>query len=135
MDDSAGQTLDEGIRTLLDDTNFASVATIGPDAGPQSSVVWIHREDNQVVFSALRHRQKVRNLERDSRVSVTVFDHNNPYHSVEIRGRAEIQPDPGNALGNRLSHKYLGEDAPDDPPGSERVLVRITPLRINKFSA
>jgi PPOX class probable F420-dependent enzyme len=127
-------SVDESVRALLDGNNFASVATVNPDGGPQSSVVWIGREDDRVVFSALRQRQKVRNLERDPRVSVTVYDRENPYHSVEIRGRAEIESDPGNSLGNRLSHKYLGEDAPDDPPGAERVIVRITPLRVNEFS-
>ena len=33
--------LDEVTRKLLDGRNFASVATLNPDGGPQASVVWI----------------------------------------------------------------------------------------------
>jgi PPOX class probable F420-dependent enzyme len=127
-------SLSDDVRALLDGRNFGTVATVNPDGGPQSSVVWIDREGDQVLFSATRQRQKVRNLARDSRVSVAVYDRENPYHSAEIRGRAEIEPDPDNSLGNRLSQKYLGEDAPDDPPGTERVLVRVTPIAVNEFS-
>jgi hypothetical protein len=35
---------DEATRELLDGRNFATVATLNPDGGPQTSVVWIVRE-------------------------------------------------------------------------------------------
>src|SRR4051794_38789610 len=40
--------LDEVIRKLLDGKNFASVATLNPDGGPQASVVWILRDGDTV---------------------------------------------------------------------------------------
>jgi pyridoxine/pyridoxamine 5'-phosphate oxidase len=58
---------DEATRRLLDDRNFATVATLNPDGGPQTSVVWILREGDTVVFSATAARQKARNLARDAR--------------------------------------------------------------------
>jgi hypothetical protein len=36
-------TFDEQTRTLLDGRSFATVATLGPDGAPQTSVVWILR--------------------------------------------------------------------------------------------
>lgn len=36
--------LDETTRELLDARNFATVATLNPDGGPQASVVWILRD-------------------------------------------------------------------------------------------
>ena len=36
--------LDETTRELLDGKNFATVATVNPDGGPQASVVWILRD-------------------------------------------------------------------------------------------
>jgi len=51
---------DEATRELLDGKNFATVATLNPDGGPQTSVVWILREGDTVVFSTTRARRKTR---------------------------------------------------------------------------
>lgn len=126
--------LDDQARRLVDGQNFATIATIGPDGSPQSSVVWVDREDDSVVFSATSKRQKVRNLGRDPRISVTIFDLANPYVSVEIRGRAELVPDPAKRLPQRLSQKYLGQDPPAEP-GVSRVIVRVIPEKIGHFAA
>jgi PPOX class probable F420-dependent enzyme len=127
-------TFDEATRSLLDGRNFATVSTLNPDGGPQSSVVWFQREGDTLVFSAIESRRKVRNLIRDPRVSVSVYDLANPYHSVELRGTAEVLPDPEKALPLALSHKYLGEAPPPEPSELVRVIVRITPERIASFS-
>ena len=105
-------SFDDSVRALLDGKNFASVATLGPDGSPQNSVVWIKREGDTVLFSSTDGRQKVRNLRRDPRISLSVFDLADPYTSVEIRGTAEILPDEGKRLPYELSHKYLGIDRP-----------------------
>ena len=126
--------LDEVTRKLLDGKNFASVATLNPDGGPQASVVWILRDGDTVLFSAIATRRKVLNLARDPRVSLTVFDTANPYQSAEIRGTAEVTEDPGKRLPQELSQKYLGEDPPPEPDEVARVIVRIVPERVNSFS-
>jgi PPOX class probable F420-dependent enzyme len=126
--------LDDGTRNLLDGRNFATVATLNPDGGPQTSVVWVIREGDTVLFSSTAGRKKVRNLARDPRISLTIFDLGNPYESVEIRGVAELVEDPGRELPKRLSHKYLGEDPPPEPADVVRLIVRITPHLVNGFS-
>ena len=126
---------DESTQALLDGRNFATVATVNPDGGPQTSVVWFMRDGDTVVFSALAGRRKVRNLARDPRISLTVFDLANPYHSVEIRGTAELAEDPGKSLPRTLSQRYLGQDPPPEPDELTRVIVRIRPEKINSFSA
>ncbi|MFI6565525.1 PPOX class F420-dependent oxidoreductase [Streptomyces sp. NPDC050534] len=128
-------TLAAPVRALLDGRNFASVATLGPDGAPQNSVVWIKREGDTVLFSSTDGRQKVRNLRRDPRVSLSVFDLADPYTSVEIRGTAEILPDEGKRLPHELSHKYLGIDPPAEKDDEVRVIIRIVPRRIVAFSA
>ncbi|MFF4254512.1 PPOX class F420-dependent oxidoreductase [Streptomyces sp. NPDC001663] len=125
----------DSVRALLDGKNFASVATLGPDGAPQNSVVWIKREGHTVLFSSTDGRQKVRNLRRDPRISLSVFDLANPYTSVEIRGTAEILPDEGKRLPYELSHKYLGIDPPAEKDDEVRVIIRIVPRRIVGFSA
>jgi hypothetical protein len=70
-----------------------------------------------VLFSSTDGRQKVRNLRRDPRVSLSVFDLANPYTWVEIRGTAEVLPDEAKRLTYELSHKYLGTDPPAEKEG------------------
>jgi PPOX class probable F420-dependent enzyme len=97
-------------------------------------VVWILRDGDTVLFSAIATRRKVLNLARDPRVSLTVFDTANPYQSAEIRGTAEVTEDPGKRLPRELSQKYLGEDPPPEPDEVARVIVRVVPERVNSFS-
>ncbi|AZM52639.1 PPOX class F420-dependent oxidoreductase [Streptomyces sp. WAC 01529] len=124
----------ESVRTLLDGKNFASVATLGPSGAPQNSVVWIKRDGDAVLFSVTAGRQKVRNLERDPRISISVYDLANPYSSAEIRGVAEILPDEGKRLPHELSHKYLGIDPPAEKDDEVRLIVRVTPHKIITFA-
>jgi PPOX class probable F420-dependent enzyme len=126
---------DETTQKILDGKNFAVVTTLGPDGEPQSSVVWVKREGDTVLFSSLAKRRKVANIAADPRVSVAIFDLQNPYDSVEIRGRAELIDDESKSLGKELSHKYLDEDPPSEPDNLRRVIVRIVPDKVNRFTA
>jgi hypothetical protein len=92
-------SLDDWVRALLDGKNYATVATIGRDGSPQNSVVWIKAEGDTVLFSSLDHRQKVRNLRRDPRISVSVYDLANPHR----------RRDPG----NRRDRPGRGEASPE----------------------
>ncbi|MCX4781842.1 PPOX class F420-dependent oxidoreductase [Streptomyces sp. NBC_01264] len=128
------ELFDEETRKLLDGRNFATVATLNRDGGPQTSVVWIVREGDAVLFSTTAGRQKARNLARDPRISLTVYDTANPYRSVDIRGTAELIDDEEKALPRELSQKYLGEDPPAEPEEVVRLMVRVTPQKITGFS-
>lgn len=128
-------TLDADSRRIVDDKNFATIATIGFDGAPQTSVVWINRDGDNVQFTSLAHRQKIANIQRDPRVSVTVFEQTNPYSSVEIRGHAELIVDEPKALSMELSHKYLDEDPPKESPEQTRYIVRVVPEKVIRFVA
>jgi PPOX class probable F420-dependent enzyme len=125
---------DEQTRRLLDGKNFATVATLNPDGSPQTSVVWIARDADAVLFSTTAGRQKARNLARDPRVSLTVFDTANPYRSVDIRGTAELIEDRDKSLPRTLSQKYLGEDPPPEPDDLLRLIVRVIPRKVTGFA-
>jgi PPOX class probable F420-dependent enzyme len=128
-------TFDEKTRALLDGKNFATVATLNPDGAPQASVVWFRRAGDVVEFSTTVGKRKARNLVRDPRVSLTVYDAANPYHSVEIRGVAELVEDRAKELPVALSHRYLGEDPPPEPEDVVRLIVRVIPQKVNVFTA
>jgi PPOX class probable F420-dependent enzyme len=125
--------LSDFARRLLDDRSFATVATLNADGSPQTSVVWVKRDGDRVLFSTTATRLKARNIARDPRVSVTLFPLDDPYHSVEIRGTAELIPDPGRTLSLELSRKYTGGDPPPERAEIERLVVSITPERVVEF--
>jgi PPOX class probable F420-dependent enzyme len=85
------------------------------------------------VLSTTAGRQKARNLTRDPRVSVSVFETENPYNSVEIRGAAELVEDKDKTLPRRLSRTYLGENPPPEPDEVIRLIVRVVPEKVTTF--
>jgi len=128
-------TFNETTKDLLDGKNFATVATLNADGSPQTSVMWVARDGDTVLFSTTTARLKARNMARDPRVSISIFATENPYRTVEIRGTAELSEDPGRTVQRAISHKYLGQDPPAEPAEVVRVVVRVTPERIVEFSA
>jgi len=98
----------EETRRLLDGRNVATVATLNPDGGPQTTAIWIVRDGDFVLFSTTAGRQKARNLARDPRVSLTVFDAENPYQSVDIRGTAELIEDRDSRCSARSGRSTSG---------------------------
>jgi PPOX class probable F420-dependent enzyme len=110
---------------LLDGRNYAVLATVNPDGSPQTSVMWVGRDGNDLLFSTVAGRVKHRNMRRDPRVSVTVIDFADPENYVELRGRVSMTPDVGRALDTQLSWKYDGKDPGEDRPGAVRVVVRM----------
>ncbi|ONF64391.1 PPOX class F420-dependent oxidoreductase [Amycolatopsis keratiniphila] len=130
-----GVTFNDATKKLLDGNNFPILATINADGSAQTSVLWAKRDGDRVVFATVRGRLKERNMARDPRVSVSVFDQENPYDYVEIRGTVEMTDEGGRELINELSHKYLGKDYPEEPADVVRVLVRITPTKITGNAA
>jgi len=128
-------TFDAATRRILDGKNFATVATVNPDGGPQASVVWFRRDGDSVLLSITSDQEEARNLARNPRVAVTVFDLENPYDSVEIRGHAELVEDAGKELPKQLSHRYLDEDPPPEPDDVVRLVARVIPEKVHRFSA
>ncbi|GAA2690216.1 PPOX class F420-dependent oxidoreductase [Nonomuraea recticatena] len=116
--------MNEDVRKLFDAANYATVTSINPDGGPQSSVVWVRTDGDDVLFSTVKGRRKPRNFARDPRASILVIDPANPFRYAEVRGRVVMEDDPTGELIQELSHKYTGKPW-EDTPGNERLIVRI----------
>jgi PPOX class probable F420-dependent enzyme len=117
-------------KRLIDSKTFATIATINPDGSPQNSVIWIKREGDTVVFSTILGRRKTRNMERDPRVSILLFDPQDPYVYVEIRGMVSMVKDGGPELIEELSQRYDGKPFREKNPANVRVVCRVTTTKI-----
>jgi PPOX class probable F420-dependent enzyme len=127
-------SLSDAVRKLLDEPNPAVLATINPDGSPQTSVVWVGLDGDDLVISTAAGRRKERNVRRDPRVSLSVYDQDDPEQYAEIRGLAAVTEDAGRNLAVRLAEEYEGPGAGqaflDLPPEVVRVVVRVTPQHV-----
>jgi PPOX class probable F420-dependent enzyme len=114
-------------QAFLKDPNFAVVATVREDGSPQSSVVWIDTDGENVVFNTTNKRAKGRNLRTNPRVSISVWDNEDPYKYFEVQGPVELEEEGAGEHINDLSLRYDGK--PFHTP-VDRVIVRIKPERV-----
>ena len=118
--------LHEQVRALAEGPNFAALTTLMPDGQPQTHVMWVGCDDEHLLINTEVHRRKFKNVEADPRVTVAIWDAENPYSFVEVRGRVieTITGDAALASINALSKKYTGGDYTPEIQ-SERVILRI----------
>jgi PPOX class probable F420-dependent enzyme len=118
--------LPDDVRPFFEGTNIAHVATLMPDGAPHSIPVWIGVEGDRIAFLTGPTSRKALNLERDSRVAISIVDRENPYALAYVRGRVErVEGDEGWAIIDRISEKYTGGPY---PLRSDRVAFLIEPV-------
>jgi PPOX class probable F420-dependent enzyme len=123
-------------RDLIESNTLAHMVTLNPNGSPQVTCVWVGLDDGEIVSAHLGRYQKVKNVERDPRVAISIeadeVADNGLLKYLVIRGSARIQEGGGPELLQRLAHTYLGPDVtyppmPDPPPG---YVIRVTPERL-----
>jgi PPOX class probable F420-dependent enzyme len=65
-------TLPPAARRLLESGRLAHVVTLGSDGGPHVTCVWVTVDGDEILIGHLGRYQKVRNVERDSRVALSM---------------------------------------------------------------
>lgn len=120
--------LDPDVRTVLDGTSFAHLATILPDGSPHSVPVYVGTHGDRIVFMTGPDSRKARNLRRDPRLALSITPVDNPFNPVAIRGRVVewLEGDPAWEIVDRLAMKYTGVGYERD---QERVVGVIEPER------
>lgn len=121
---------------MLESDRLAHFVTLNPDGSPQVTCVWVGLEGDEIVSGHLAMQQKVRNIERDPRVALSIESKRTNELGLQeylvVHGRARIQEGGAPELLQRLAHTYIGPDAvfppmPDPPPG---FVTRITVERL-----
>jgi len=124
--------LTAGMEKLLREKAYCQIATTMPDGSPQLTEIWVDTDGQHILINTSQGRQKERNVRRDPRVAVQVFEPNNDYRIFSVRGRVvEITEDGADAMIDRLAKKYLGLDTyPMRQPGEVRVILKILPDKV-----
>src|ERR1700761_8149491 len=123
-------------RELLDSDALVHLVTLNPDGSPQVSCVWVGLDNDEIVIGHMLRRQKVRNVERDPRVAMSIegpgLNERGLREYLVIRGRARVQEGGAAALLQKLAHVYLGPEVVFPPPGFDApgYVMRITPERL-----
>jgi PPOX class probable F420-dependent enzyme len=121
--------LDAELKTLASGRNFAALTTLNDDGWPQTTIVWVDCDDDHLLINTEVARRKARNTERDPRVAVAIWDHENPYRARFLAGRVveRIGGERARRHIDELSVRYTGK--PYDPSAiqSERVILVIEP--------
>jgi PPOX class probable F420-dependent enzyme len=127
--------LSNEIRTLLDSSNFAHLATLMPDGSPQSVPVWVGREGDRVLICTGESSLKAKNTRRDPRVSLSIVDFRDPYREAQLRGRVvERRPDSDLKVMDPISQKYIGKPFPfRNPEGRVALVIEIEKARYTKL--
>ena len=111
-------------RELLESDAIAHLVTLNRDGSPQVSCVWVGLDGDEIVSGHLRMQQKLRNVQRDPRVSLslegTLVQPPGLKQYLVVHGRARIEEGGAAELLQRLAYVYLGPDVRfppmDDPP-------------------
>jgi PPOX class probable F420-dependent enzyme len=119
-------------REVLESDRLAHFVTLNPDGSPQVTCVWVGLEGDEIVSGHLRRWQKVRNIERDPRVALSIEAKGTNELGLQeylvVHGHARIEEGGAPELLQRLARTYIGPDVafppmPDPPPG---FVARIT---------
>ena len=128
--------LSDEARKALTSGRLAHLVTLNADGSPHVTVVWVGLEDGEIVCGHLGRYKKVRNVQRDGRVTLSMVTGGRDAHGLDnylvVHGRARVTEGGAPALLQRLANVYIGPGARfppmDDPP--DGFVTRITPERV-----
>ena len=128
--------LPESARSILESDALAHLVTINRDGSPQVTCIWVGLDGDEIVSGHLFAQQKLRNVERDPLVAVSLEGKDSNEigmrHYLVVHGRARIEEGGAPELLQRLACTYIGSGVtfppmPDPPPG---WIMRITVERL-----
>jgi PPOX class probable F420-dependent enzyme len=118
-------TLSDSAREVLEGPHLAHIVTLNRDGSPQVSIVWVGLEGDEIVSGHLALHQKIANIQRDPRVSLSIQTGRPGPGGLDeylvVYGTARITDGGAPELLQRLARTYLGPDVHfppmDNPPG------------------
>lgn len=127
--------LNDKALAVFKDKNFVTLATIGPKGAPQVSTLWVDTDGKNVLVNTAIGRVKDRNMKRDPRIGIAIFDAKNPYYRVHLDGKV-IKTITGKEAEDHISYlskKYTGVTPyKKSNPAEKRIIYVIEPTHIRE---
>lgn len=122
------------IRAAIEGGHLAHLVTLNPDGSPQTTVVWVGLDGDEIVAGHLAEHRKVKNIRRDGRVSLSMetggSDHRGFANYLVVYGTARVTEGGAVDLLRRLNEIYApGREFPA-MPGLPGLITRITVDRV-----
>jgi len=126
-------TIPDQYKDLFQKKAFCNLATLMPDGRPQMSPVWCDLDGSTIRINSAKGRVKDKNMRRNKKVALSIFDPDNPYRHLAVQGEVvEITEQGADAHIDALAKKYLGKDKyPFRQPGEVRVIYKIRPDHVS----
>ncbi|MGZ4567717.1 MAG: TIGR03618 family F420-dependent PPOX class oxidoreductase [Blastococcus sp.] len=125
--------LPDELVALLRAPSTCYVATTMPDGSPQMTQTWADTDGRNVLINTVQGYQKLRNIDRDPPVAVSVCDPTEPSRYFAVRGRVvDVTTEGGAEHIEALAQRYLGGPYPWYGGRDQvRVIVMIAADRIH----
>lgn len=126
------QKIEGRVAELLEDKNFAHVATTRQDDSPHVTPVWVDHDGENIVLNTAEGRAWPANARRTGKVAISVPNRENPYEYVYIQGTvAEDTTDGADEHIDKLAKKYMDVDEyPFRTEDEQRLIIKIAPDKI-----
>jgi PPOX class probable F420-dependent enzyme len=99
------------IAEFLSRPNPSVFASNRPDGQPVSVATWYLYENDRILVNLAAVRKRLKYLEADPRVSLTVLDGDSWYSHVSVQGHVvSLEQDPDMSVIDRVSQHYTGEN-------------------------
>ena len=127
--------LDNKTIQMASGPNYAALTTLFKDGVPQTHVMWVDTDGENILINTEIHRFKYKNILKDPRVTVMIWKHDNPFKFVEIRCEVigEITGQEARDNIDKLSQKYWDKPYPF-PIQTERIVLVIKPNKEVMFN-
>jgi PPOX class probable F420-dependent enzyme len=125
--------LPDSVREVLESGALAHLVTINPDGSPQVTCIWVGLDGDEIVSAHLFPQQKLRNIERDPRVALSLEGAGSNAVGMRdylvVHGRATIEEGGAPELLQELAQVYVGPGTRfppmDDPPPGHRLRITV----------
>jgi PPOX class probable F420-dependent enzyme len=130
--------LNDAVRYILDGAHLSVLVTADPQGQVQTSVIFVKRDGDAILFSTIEGRRKTINMRRHPRVNLLIhglpvdrpnYTGDGPNYAT-IYGAVELTDDPDGAFHQEMYNIHMGGATPPPEPNAQRVIVRIRPQRV-----
>jgi PPOX class probable F420-dependent enzyme len=125
-------SIPDAYHDLFERPTTAHVTTMLPDGRPHTTPVWIgyDAEADRLLVNTERGRRKVKNVEQNPAVSVSMTDPDDPYRWLSVTGEVvELTTEGAREHIDELARRYTGADY-DNPIETERIVFEIRPEEV-----